>query len=296
MPMTTLGVLLLAAQAVNPYTLDIGFPGKYAAPLGYSEPKTGEVVKLDQIVEAAKGVRFVLVGESHTSPEHHKAQADIIAAFVKSGRKVVVGFEMFTRDNQPNINDWHKGEQKEADFIEQSKWKTQWGFDFAIYRPIFEVAKKEGLQLVALNIPRDWVRQVGKEGVGALSEEQRKWVPDPYLLSKEHREVFTALIGGHPLAGERGENMYAAQVSWDEGMATSALDFMEDNFKADKDAIMVIVVGSGHVMYGQGINYRITRKTKEKTVSVVCLDSAEPLEVAKGIADFLFVAPPPKGT
>jgi len=292
--MILLSGLALAVQAVNPYQLDIGLPGKVTATRGYTETKSGEKCSIPAVAEAARDVRFVLFGESHTSGDHHRAQAEVIEMLVKSGRKVVVGFEMFTRDNQANLAEWSTGTQSEADFITKSNWKTQWGFDFALYRPIFEITKKYKLPMAALNVPRDWVRQVGREGVGALTTEQRKWAPDLYLENTEHRAVFTALMGGHPLTGARGENIYAAQVTWDEGMATSAIDYMNEHHKGDKSAVMVIVVGAGHVMYGQGINYRIARKTGEKTVNVVGIDSEGPVEVSKGIGEFVFLSPPPK--
>jgi hypothetical protein len=54
---------------------------------------------------------------------------------------------------------------------------------------------------------------------------------------------------------------------------------------------MVVVAGSGHMMYGQAINYRITRKTGERTLNVVCINSDGPRQVSKGIADFVSVSP-----
>jgi uncharacterized iron-regulated protein len=90
------------------------------------------------------------------------------------------------------------------------------------------------------------------------------------------------------MTGTQGENIYSAQVTWDEGMATSALDYM--NTRHNKNAVMVVVAGSGHMMYGQGINYRITRKTGERTLNVMCLTSDGPREVSKGIGDFVFVS------
>jgi uncharacterized iron-regulated protein len=134
------------------------------------------------------------------------------------------------------------------------------------------------------------VRQVGRNGLGALTESQRKWVPDPFLGNEGHRAVFASLMGGHPMTGPQGENVYAAQVTWDEGMATSALDYMSGRFSSK--AIMVVVAGSGHMMYGQGINYRVTRKTGERTLNVMCLTSDGPREVSRGIADFVFVSRP----
>lgn len=197
---------------------------------------------------------------------------------------------MFTRDNQENINGWSMGWWTDEEFVAKSDWKKQWGFDYKLYKPIFDTVKKNELPMAALNVPRDWVRQVGKAGPSAISEDKKAWVPELYLGNKEHRSVFDSLMGGHPMPGI--DNVYAAQVTWDTGMAQSALDFMADSKSSKR--VMVVCAGSGHVMYGQGINWRIQRKTGEKVVNVSCVDSDKAIEVSRGIGDFVFVAPPGK--
>ncbi len=274
---------------VDPNLLEINGKGTITiAQEGLYDTSNGKKVDFGAIVERARGARFVFVGESHDQAAHHIVQALIIRALAEFGRDVVVGFEMFTRDNQANLAPWTTGRWSQEQFIENASWKTQWGFDYALYEPIFKVVRAYKLPMVALNVPRDWVRQVGRTGLTALTEEQRKWVPDPFLGNESHKSVFTALMGGHPMTGTQGENIYSAQVTWDEGMATSALDYM--NTRHNKNAVMVVVAGSGHMMYGQGINYRITRKTGERTLNVMCLTSDGPREVSKGIGDFVFVS------
>ncbi len=276
-------------DAVDPYLLEIN--GKERVTIqgtGLHRTSDGKPADLAEIAEAARGVRFVFVGESHDQRAHHLLQAVVIQSLVRAGYDVVVGFEMFTRDNQQNLAPWTQGKWTSEEFIENSNWKTQWGFDYALYEPIFDAVRNNKLPMVALNVPRDWVRQVGRSGIVVLTNEERKWVPDPYLGNQNHRAVFNALMGGHPMTGPQGENIYSAQVTWDEGMATSALDYMNGRFSSK--AVMVIVAGSGHMMYGQGINYRITRKTGERTVNVMCLTSDGPREVSKGIGEFVFVS------
>ncbi|MCU0316013.1 MAG: ChaN family lipoprotein [Fimbriimonadaceae bacterium] len=275
-------------QAVDPLLL---FPesGTVKVSQGLIDSTTGKAATPEDVIAAAKGVRFLLVGESHTSPEHHKLQAALIEAAAKSGRPVVVGLEMFTRDNQANIAPWSSGTMSEEDFIVQSNWKTQWGFDFAFYRPIFDAIKRHKLPLYALNAPRDWVRQVGRNGPGILTEEQKKWVPEVYMGNERHRALFKALIGGHPLEGQRGENMIAAQIVWDTAMAQTALEASQTH----QEALVVILAGSGHVMYQAGINYRLQRLAKAESLDVVCIDIAEEREVSKSIGRFIFASPPP---
>lgn len=280
---------LLAFQQSDPYLLDINGTGTVTvAPQSFYETKSGKTATTNEIARAAKTVRFVLVGESHDHAKHHAAQAQIIRALAAEGRDVVVGFEMFTRDNQANLAPWTRGMWTKEQFIENANWKTQWGFDFALYEPIFSAVKELRLPMVALNVPRDWVRQVGRTGLSALTEDQRKWVPNPTLDNDNHRALFTAMMGGHPMTGPQGENIYAAQVTWDEGMATSAVDYMATRFS--KNAVMVVIAGSGHVMYDQCISYRIWKKTGERCLNVVCIDAEGPRQVSKGIADFVFVA------
>ena len=94
------------------------------------------------------------------------------------------------------------------------------------------------------------------------------------------------------MTGPQGDNMYAAQVLWDEGMADTAIKWMERT-PPDPNTIFVVIAGSGHVMYGQGINYRIQRRTKQSGVTIVMGQANGVSKVAKGIGDFVLVTPAP---
>jgi uncharacterized iron-regulated protein len=282
---------LTLAQDSDPYLLPIGDARPVIVGPGLNRMASGTPGTLDELAAAADGVRYVLVGESHDSPDPHRFQADVIAALVRRGRRVVVGFEMFTRPNQPNLGPYTLGRWSEEQFIERANWKTEWGFPFPIYKPIFDVVREHRLPMVALNVPRDWVRAVGRGGAGALSLEQIRWMGDLELGNRAHRMIFDSLMGGHPPSGTQGQNIYSAQVLWDEGMAQSAIEAMQRY--SNPKRVMVIIAGSGHVMYGQGIGYRITRRTGQPTLTVTCIDSATPRQVSRSLADWVFVSPPP---
>lgn len=283
---------ILTAQAVNPLQLPIGRPGTLEVALGEMRSTiTGKLASPDDVAAAADGHRFVYLGESHDRARHHEMQAAIVEALVRRGRTVIVGFEMFTRPVQDELNPWTLGWLSEDEFIERSQWKTQWGFDYGLYRPIFEAVRRNRLPMVALNVPRDWVRAVGRGGPSALTPEQSSQVPPLYLANSDHRSVFEALMGGHPVSGTQGENIYAAQVLWDEGMADTALKYL-DRFPKSASTVFVVIAGSGHVMYGQGINYRIERRTGERGVTVMMAEVEGPTRVARGIGEFVYVSQP----
>ncbi|KAA0234328.1 MAG: hypothetical protein EDM74_12720 [Armatimonadetes bacterium] len=283
---------ILTAQAVNPLQLPIGRPGILEVGLGEMRSTiTGKLASPDDVAAAADGHRFVYLGESHDRARHHEMQAAIVEALVRRDRTVIVGFEMFTRPVQDELNPWTLGWLSEDEFIERSQWKTQWGFDYGLYRPIFEAVRRNRLPMVALNVPRDWVRAVGRGGPSALTPEQSSQVPPLYLANSDHRSVFEALMGGHPVSGTQGENIYAAQVLWDEGMADTALRYL-DRFPKSASTVFVVIAGSGHVMYGQGINYRIDRRTGERGVTVMMAEGEGPTRVARGIGEFVYVSQP----
>jgi len=245
--------------------------------------------RVDDIAKAADGFSWVFLGENHATAPHQQMEADIVSALLKRHRRVVVGLEMITRPKQFVLDLWSSGQLAEADFLQQVDWKGQWGYDYGFYRPLLETVRKNKLPLVALNVPRDWVRAVGKGGFGGLSPEQKAELPaDMSLENAEHRSVFTALMGGHPMTGPSGENIYAAQVLWDEGMADTALKWLGSH-PHDKRTVFVVVAGSGHSMYGQGINYRVFRRTGERGITVEMAQAEAPTMVSRGVGDFLYL-------
>lgn len=274
------------------YELPIGRPGQATVAVNeVRDLRTNTPSSVAQIAEAAKGYRFVFVGESHDNPYHHKMQADVIQALVDAGRDVIVGFEMFTRPVQKSLNPWTLGMYTKEEFIKEADWKGQWGFPFELYEPIFEVTKKNRLPMVALNVPRDWVRAVGRGGYDGLTAEQKSQLQgDFYMGNKEHRKLIESMMGGHPMTGTQGENMYKAQTLWDEGMADSAIKYLNSRV-CGPQTVMVVVAGTGHMMYGQGINFRIKRRTGMDGLNVTCVESKDLIKVSRGLGDFVYCSP-----
>lgn len=245
---------------------------------------------LSRFVRAAEGKRFVFLGEEHATTAHQKMEADVIDALVAAGRHVVVGMEMYTRTKQGALDKWSSGSMTEEDFLADSDWKHQWGFDYAFYRPVFEAVKTHRLPLVALNVPREWVHDVSRGGFESLPTEARLQLPaDLFMGNRNHREVFDSLMGGHSMAGTSMDRMYAAQVLWDEAMADTAVKYLQ-RFPADRDTVFVVIAGAGHLMYGQGINYRIKRDGGGSGITMIMMRSDEPVVVSRGIGDFVYVS------
>lgn len=294
MNLLTLLPILFAGQ-VDVHRLDLGpahLRGKTitVSPSTVYDLRSGSLATLRDIAAAADGASFVFVGESHDQPEHHRFQADVIRALVERGRNVIVGMEMFPHTSQTSLDLWSLGRLTEEQFIERSDWKTVWGFDYALYKPIFDVVRENKLRLTGLNVPRELVRKVSRGGAAALSPEDRGDMPELDTSSAEHRALFDAMVGGTAGHG-MGDNVYAGQVLWDTAMAHHALRYWSRTPRT-KDTVMVIIAGSGHMMYGLGINYRLSLRTPDRILNVLCLDAPPAgTTVTRSIADFLFVSP-----
>ncbi len=284
-----LAVAVSAQTSLDPMRLPIGRPGELRVELGtVYDLRLGRASSIAEFAAAADAHRFVFLGEHHDNLVHHRTQAEVIEALASRGRDVIVGLEMFTRPVQESLNPWTLGWWTEDEFISRADWKGQWGFDFALYRPIFEAVRRHRLPMVALNVPRDWVRSVGRGGPTALSAEQRSQVPEIDTSNRNHRMVFDSLMGGHPMTGAQGENVYAAQVLWDVAMADSALKYLEKRPPSSR-TVFVVIAGSGHVMYGQGINFRIGQRTGETGLTLTMGTAKAAAEVSRGIGDFVLI-------
>ncbi|MEP0766550.1 MAG: ChaN family lipoprotein [Fimbriimonadia bacterium] len=285
--------ILITAQA-DVYRLDLGpahLRGKTitVSPNTLHDLRSGSSATLRDIAAAADGASFVFVGESHDKAEHHRFQADVIRALVERGRSVIVGMEMFPHTAQTSLDLWSLGRLSEEQFIERSEWKTVWGFDYSLYKPIFDVVREHKLRLTGLNVPRELVRKVSRGGAAALTPEDQADMPDLDTTNAEHRALFNAMIGGAGGHG-MGDNVYAGQVLWDTAMAHYALRYWSRTPRT-KDTVMVIIAGSGHMMYGLGINYRLSLRTPERILNVLCLDAPPSgTTVARSIADFSFAS------
>ena len=276
------------------YTLRIGDPRRQylltVRPNEIVDTQRRRAVSMSELVRLLEPITFILIGEQHDSAQHHRFQAQMIEALVHAGRSVIVGMEMFDRTKQPVLNLWTLNRLSEPEFIEQSEWRTQWGFDFALYRPIFEVVARYRLRLVGLNVPRALVRQTARGGWQSVPEAERMGIPEPDLSVEAHRQLFNALLsGGHPTGQQASDHFYAAQVVWDTAMADTALRYLERTVPSPRLAF-VILAGNGHVMYDVGISLRLRKRTPLATRVIVPLPpSTQPVQVRAALGDFVWL-------
>jgi uncharacterized iron-regulated protein len=194
-----------------------------------------------QALERLAGMRIVLVGEQHNSAAHHRAQLQVIRALHQSGRKVAVGMEMFRSDSQADLDRWVAGSLDEARF--KSVYLSNWNYDWELYRPIFDYARRQQIALVGLNVSPDLTAQVAYHGFESLTSEQKGRLEGITCdVSGEYKEYIRRAYGAHGHGKMDFDRFCEAQMVWDTAMAVNAVAYLQRH----PDTLLIILAGSGH--------------------------------------------------
>ena len=247
-----------------------------------------EIPKLTDMaaaVDKAAGKKIVYVGEQHDKFAHHRVEYEVIRRLHEKGRKIAIGMEMFQKPFQKALDDYISGAIDEREFLKKSEYFKRWGFDYTLYREILLYARQYRIPVIALNIRKEIVSKVFKEGLYALTPEEKKEVPEDMDLSDmQYKARLKRFFEEHSGAESRNfDFFYQAQVLWDESMAHHLAEFMKKN----PDSQVVVVAGAGHLMFGSGIPKRAHRLTGEE-YSVILNDA----DVERNISDFVLFPSP----
>jgi len=233
--------------------------------------------------------KVIYVGEGHTNYEDHLLQLEIIRALYDRDPRLAVGMEMFTRETQSVIDQYLAGEMDEKAFLKESHYFKTWRFDYRLYRDIINFAKHNHIPIIALNLEKDIVSQVFKNGgPNSLADEDAGLLPaDRKLDEPGYRERIGAAFMMHAGPVQNGDfnSFLQAQALWDETMAETIAEYMEKH----PDERMVVIAGQGHVDRNNAIPPRVGRRLPvAQTVVLNSHGSATESETA----DFIFFSPP----
>ncbi len=254
-----------------------------AAAIDVSKIKT-----LSDVINGVADKKVIYVGEIHDVFAHHAVQLDIITGMYEKNKKTAIGMEMFQRPFQETLNSFIAGRVGENDFLKRSEYFQRWGFDYHLYKPILDFARTENVPVVALNIRREIIDKVSKNGIDSLSEVEKEAIPSEIDLSdNEYRERLKKVFKMHKNAKDRSfDYFYQSQILWDETMSQSIDEF----FRERSDYQMIVLAGKGHLEYGAGIPKRTFRRNGQD-YAIVLIDA----KVEKGIADYVIFPKPVEG-
>jgi uncharacterized iron-regulated protein len=244
----------------------------------------GRQTSYKKMLKAAQKADIVFFGEQHNSAIAHWLQLELTTDLY-SKRPLILGAEMFERDNQSAINQYVSKEinQKQLDTLARlwSNYKTD-------YKPLLDFAREKQLDFVATNIPRKYANMVFKQGLTALdqlSEEEYNWIvplPFPFDPNLPTYQKILTMMGDHGTP-----ELVLAQAIKDATMAYS----IEQNLRSGH--LFLHYNGTYHSDYFEGIVWYLKRtqpQLKYLVISTVTQKDIGSLEAEHlGKADFIIV-------
>ena len=178
-----------------------------------------------------------------------------------------------------------------------------WGYHWLYYRDIFTFARAHKIRMFGVNTPREVVTAVRKKGFLNLTPEEAARIPSKVDTdSAEHRRLFKAYFAPEDslhttgMTDEQFDAMYNAQATWDATMGYNAVQALQKY--GDRDTIMVVLIGSGHVAYGLGAERQVRSWFDGKIASVIPMavanDKGEKPIVRASYANFVWGVAPEK--
>ncbi len=257
------------------------------------EPASDPVIDLSamsdvtSLIDLVSDRDVVFIGERHDQYQHHLNQLSIIKGLHKKHPDLGIGLEYVFQPFQNVLDRYIKGAIDEAGLIRESEFISRWKFDFKLYRPIFQYARENGIPLIALNLENEITNKVKEGGIESLSDESKLRLPSYIDWKNEaYRKRLLRAFNSHPHTEEMiFENFLAVQLIWDEAMAQRAADWLKQN----SGSHLVVLAGGGHIMHGDGIPNRLSRRINVSQATILNID-AVPGGVTKGLADYMILA------
>jgi len=251
--------------------------------------KEGNEASYSEIIDKAIEADIVFFGELHNDPIAHWLELEISRDLYKKGDKeLIMGAEMFERDDQLIIDEYLDGMYASSKFENEVKLWRNYKTD---YKPLVEFARENDLPFIATNIPRRYASMVSRSGfevLDSISNRAKKYVaPLPPLYDENLKGYKDMLTMGGRMHGN--SNLPKAQAIKDATMAYSILE----NWNTGQ--LFIHFNGSYHSRNFEGIIWYLLEANPD--LNIVSIETVRQDDITKlkeantGIASFVISIP-----
>jgi uncharacterized iron-regulated protein len=215
----------------------------YAAPQ-FLRVSDKRVIDFKQLITDVYGSDVIIIGDTHDDEKHHENQLAIIRSLHAKKVPVAIGLEMFTSDNQQQLDDWVGGKLKEEDF--QVIYSRNWSYNWMLYRDIFMFARDNHIPMIGINIPKGIVQKVLQHGFSSLGPAEKRILPPDVtcIIGSAYTDFLKLVYSQHGNNGQAFTFFCEAQALYNNGMAWNINKFRE-RFPKHK---VVVITGTWHAL------------------------------------------------
>jgi len=255
-------------------------------------------ITMRRLLERLSTARFVLLGEVHDNPAHHKLQGWIIARLASAGSAPKVVMEMISRDKAEALAEYQNRPDATAEGLGPAlNWDKSGWPAWREYQPIAAAAFGFGLRILPGNPPSALVQTMAREGFEGLEAERKSelGLNKPFSLALA-KALEDQLYEGHCelLARDKLAPMAKIQRLRDAFMADAML--LGSHEKA------ILIAGNGHVRKDRGVPWYLRRRAPQADIAVVMLVELDGMDdrpedhIERGpdgtpIADYVLLTP-----
>lgn len=245
--------------------------------------KKGKITTYKRLLKASAKADIVLFGEYHNNPIAHWLQLELVKD-LEPKRSLILGAEMFERDNQKELNSYLQGtiNQKALDSLARlwNNYKTD-------YKPLVDFALNKKIPFIATNIPRKYASLVYKKGLQVLDTlpiNEKQWIVS---LPMKYDGTLSQYQKMRKMMAHMGENLPIAQAIKDATMAETILRDRREG------SLFVHFNGSYHSDFYQGIYWYLQQENPHlQILTITTLTQSDLKKLNKeayGQADFILV-------
>lgn len=232
--------------------------------------KEGKEVTFEEMSKSLSAYDVVFFGELHNNPIAHWLQFELTKSLAaQKNNEIILGAEMFEKDNQLIINEYLKGLINEKVLMKDGKAWDNYKTDYA---PLVNFAKENNFPFIATNVPRRYASLVSKKGLGELEvlskKAKKKYIaPLPIEVpydNPSYKEM-EQMMAGHGMKG-KAKQFVEAQAIKDATMGYSITEALK---KKNKGKLFLHYNGNFHSKNHEGTVWYVKHYNKNLTSGVI---------------------------
>jgi len=199
----------------------------------------------------------IYIGETHSSRSDHAYELKLVRTMIRSHLHFAVGWEMFDRTQQSDLDQFNEGRLSLADLFRRTGFEKSWAIYSPVYAKILDTTSHAHVPSIGLNAPAALAHKVAMGE--PLSRSEKK--PTEFRTPAGAYQHFVRLLGEHP-GMKPGDlpRFFAAQNVWDQTMAKTILEYHKKN----PGTKLLVLTGRGHVQDGLGVPNYVHQKSAAK--------------------------------